>query len=54
MERQVFVPLIHLTSSRAVMGEFVNRRALTVVASGISVVVLAANAYLLGLTFGVA
>jgi manganese transport protein len=48
------VPLVHLTSSRAVMGEFVNRRALTVGASGISVIVLGANAYLLGLTLGVA
>jgi manganese transport protein len=46
------VPLVHLTASRSVMGAFVNRRALTVAASVVAVVVVTMNATLLAITFG--
>jgi manganese transport protein len=41
------IPLIHMTASRSVMGEFVNRRLLTAVAVVISTVVIGMNSYLI-------
>jgi manganese transport protein len=41
------IPLIHMTASRSVMGEFVNRRVLTVVATVISTIVIGMNSYLI-------
>jgi manganese transport protein len=47
------VPLVHLTASRSVMGEFANGRRLTAAASAVSAVVVAMNGLLLGaLAFG--
>jgi manganese transport protein len=45
------VPLVILTSNRAVMGDFVNHRVTTVAAWGISAVIVSLNAYLLFGTF---
>ena len=44
------IPLIHMTASRSVMGAFVNRRALTVVAAGVSAIVIGMNTYLIWAT----
>ncbi len=44
------IPLVHMTSSRSLMGEFVNGRRVTLLASGVSGIVVAMNAYLVGLT----
>ncbi len=44
------IPLVHMTSSRSVMGELVNGRALTGVAVGVTGVVVAMNATLLAVT----
>lgn len=45
------VPLVVLTSNRAVMGDFVNHRVTTVAAWAISAVIVSLNAYLLFGTF---
>jgi manganese transport protein len=45
------VPLIHHTSSRSVMGAFVNRPSLTIAAVGITTIVVTMNAALLAITF---
>ncbi len=45
------VPLVHLTASRRVMGRHVNRRSLSAVAIGVTVLIVAMNALLLGITF---
>jgi manganese transport protein len=41
------VPLLYYTAKRGVMGEFVNRRATTIVAFAFGGVIIALNAYLL-------
>ncbi|MBI4419879.1 MAG: Nramp family divalent metal transporter [Gemmatimonadetes bacterium] len=46
------VPLVYFTSRPAVMGALVSRRATTLLAAGIAVVIVALNAYLLLQTFG--
>jgi manganese transport protein len=46
------VPLVVLSSRRAVMGAFVNRRATTLAAAGIAGVIVTLNAVLLGQTLG--
>jgi manganese transport protein len=46
------LPLVHFSSSRSVMGEFVNSRRLTAVAMGVTLVVVAMNVRLLTVTLG--
>jgi manganese transport protein len=41
------VPLIHMTATRSVMGEFVNGRTLSLVAAVIAAVVIGMNSYLI-------
>jgi manganese transport protein len=45
------VPLVMLTRRADIMGALVNRRATTAAAAGITVAIIAMNAYLLGVTF---
>jgi manganese transport protein len=45
------IPLVHLTSSRSVMGAFVNRRSLTLAALVVTGVVVTMNAALLAIIF---
>jgi manganese transport protein len=45
------VPLVWLTSSRAVMGSFVNRRATTALAWAVAAAIIALNVFLLSRTF---
>ena len=45
------VPLVLLTRSREVMGEFVNHRITTIVASVVAALIIALNAFLLYDTF---
>jgi manganese transport protein len=45
------VPLLHVTSSRAVMGTFANGRGVTILAAVVAVVVIGLNLWLLATTF---
>jgi manganese transport protein len=47
------VPLILFTSKRRLMGQFVNRRVTTLVASGVAGIIIVLNIFLLAQTFGV-
>ena len=47
------VPLIRFTAQRRLMGQLVNRKATTVVASLVAAVIISLNVFLLGQTFGV-
>ena len=47
------VPLIRFTAQRRLMGQLVNRKATTVVASLVAGVIISLNVFLLGQTFGV-
>ena len=46
------VPLIRFTAQRRLMGQLVNRRATTVVASLVAAVIISLNVFLLAQTFG--
>jgi manganese transport protein len=42
------IPLVLFTARRKIMGSFVNRRSMTALGAGITMVILSLNAFLLG------